>query len=53
MSSYEEYLEYKAESIACGYEVMSYDEWLNPAKYIQARQDRLQEIYDNDEQDLY
>jgi DNA topoisomerase IB len=50
---YKDYLEYKSESLACGYEVESYAEWRGE----ESARDKAEEIwearYERDELDLY
>ena len=53
MTPYETYQEWAAEQAACGYEVVTYDEWCDPQAYKQAAFDLATSIYNNDEQDLY
>jgi len=42
-SQYNEWLEYAAESRACGYEVMPFDEWLDPGLVRRRAESRVLE----------
>jgi hypothetical protein len=50
MNTYQDYLEYKAESEICGYEVESYREWRRESGHAEAT---WQAHNERDELDLY
>lgn len=53
MDDYEEYLDYVAESRACGYEVESYKEWRGDESAKDKAMEKIQGRIDRDEEDLH
>jgi hypothetical protein len=47
----DDYADYKSESRACGYEVMSFKEWMGEISAHEAAQDRLYDEMDSGDDD--